>query len=265
MSDRRPFFQRLPFAIAAAHCLPDRFHRFERGTEAALFCSHAADLLYSLLQTGWRLGTQRRLTLAVARVVERIRLLEQAAAPPLLALLHRLLLAVQTAICSLHLDLAPPAAGDSLIVLNPRRSQSMVLRNSRQWLRLRHQLVRAQGRQIMPPGRRLQYVLGPSLAKHLRMSWISTAAPPAICAVHWKVRACNAALRTSRRTCANTLLPAPPRAHEYPASVCRRKAIRAMVQIKKGLGCMDGVSSGPVCLADDARDVADLSAMHRQD
>jgi len=68
-------------------------------------------------------------------------------------------------ICSLHLDLARPAAGDSLIVLNPRRSQSMVPRNSRQWLRLRHQLVRAQGRQIMPPARRLRCVLGPSLPK----------------------------------------------------------------------------------------------------
>jgi len=119
--------------------------------------------LYSLLQTGWRLDAQPRLTLAVARVVERIRLLEQTAAPPLLALLHRLLLAVQTAICSLHLDLAPPAAGDSLIVLNPKRSQSMVPRYNRQWLQPRHQLVRARGRQIMPPARRLRRVLGPSL------------------------------------------------------------------------------------------------------
>jgi hypothetical protein len=76
--------------IAAAHCLPDRFHRFERGTEAALFCSRAADLLYSLLQTGFGgSGTQPRLTPAAGRVVERIRLLEQMAAPLLLALPHR--------------------------------------------------------------------------------------------------------------------------------------------------------------------------------
>src|ERR1700756_2472568 len=75
-ASRLPFFQRLPFAIAAAHCLPDRFHRFKRGTEAALFCYRAADLSYSLLQTSWRLGAQPRLTPAVARVAERIRLLE---------------------------------------------------------------------------------------------------------------------------------------------------------------------------------------------
>jgi hypothetical protein len=68
-------------------------------------------------------------------------------------------------ICSLHLDLARPAAGDRLIVSNPRRSQSMVPRYNRQWLRPRHQLVRAQGRRIMPPARRLRCVLGPSLPK----------------------------------------------------------------------------------------------------
>jgi hypothetical protein len=111
--------------------------------------------------SGWiPLTTRQGFTPAAGRVVERIRLLEQTAAPPLLAWPHRLLLVVQT-ICSLHLDLAPPAAGESLIVSNPRRSQSMVLRNSRQWLRPRHQMVRAQGRQIVPPARRLRRVLGP--------------------------------------------------------------------------------------------------------
>jgi hypothetical protein len=85
-------------------------------------CRHLA--LRVVLATG-RAAAWPRLTPAVARVVERIRLLEQTSAPLLLAFPHRLVLAVQT-ICSLHLDLAPPAAGDSLIVLNPKRSQSMV-------------------------------------------------------------------------------------------------------------------------------------------
>jgi hypothetical protein len=93
-------------------------------------------------------------------VAEWIRSLEPAAA--LLALPHRLLLSVQ-AICSLRSDRAPAASGDSLIVSNPRRSQSMALQYNRQWLRPRHQLAQARRRQTMPPARHLQCVPAPLL------------------------------------------------------------------------------------------------------
>jgi hypothetical protein len=74
-------------------------------------------------------------------VVERIRLLKQTAALLVLALPHRILLAGQT-ICSLH-SVAPPASGDSLIVLDPRHSQSTVPQYNPQWRRLPRQPVQA--------------------------------------------------------------------------------------------------------------------------
>ena len=98
---------------------------------------------------------------AAGRVAEWIRSLELAA-----ALLHcrkdRLLLSVQ-AICSLRSDRAAAASGDSLIVSNPRRSQSMAPEYNRQWLRPRHQLAQARRRQTMLLAQHLQCVPAPLL------------------------------------------------------------------------------------------------------
>lgn len=95
--------------------------------------------------------------------MERIRLLKQTPTPVMLALPHRILLAAQT-ICSLH-SVAPPASGDSLIVLNPKHSQSTVPRYNPQWRRLRRQPVQAPVRPTRLQAQHHLCVPGPSPLK----------------------------------------------------------------------------------------------------
>jgi hypothetical protein len=116
-----------------------------------------------LCEVAGRLAARRtaRFTPAAGLVVERIRLFEQMAAAPLLALPHTPLLAVLT-IYSLHLTLPQPTSSEEdLIVSHPKRSRWTVPRYNRQWLRPRHQLARARGRQTMLPVQHHQCVPEP--------------------------------------------------------------------------------------------------------
>jgi hypothetical protein len=92
---------------------------------------------------------------------------------------HRILLAPQR-ICSLH-SVTPPASGDSLIVLNPTRSQSTVPRYNPQRRLLRRQPVQAPVRRTRLQAQHHLCVPGPSPLKTSAVKRLSQH-PPDGCA-----------------------------------------------------------------------------------